>query len=136
MHVFMDWWGTKIWTRTTEVVTPLGFKLTAGVHPAYQQMQEGRFEVAETALLSKLLMRVDRFIDVVKVSLRRAESTMTAAEVVDSLQVLHVEALGEVEQHCRVADQASHRALLLIMGQAEHYRRRPAPAVSHGRGAI
>lgn len=64
LHILMDWWGTRIWTRTTEVVTPLGFKLTAGVHPAYSQMQEGRFEVAETALLARLLQRVDRFIDV------------------------------------------------------------------------
>lgn len=64
VHVLMDWWGTRVWTRTTEVLTPLGFKLTAGVHPAYRQMQDGRFEVAETALLAKLLEHVDRFIDV------------------------------------------------------------------------
>jgi len=64
LHVLKDWWGTRVWTRTIEVVTPLGFKLTSGFHPAYQLMRIGRFEVDETALLTRLLARSDRFIDI------------------------------------------------------------------------
>lgn len=64
VHVLLDWWGTKVWTRTVEVATPLGFKFNAGLHPAYRQMRQGQFEVVETALLSHLFARVDRFIDV------------------------------------------------------------------------
>lgn len=63
-HVFKDWWGTRVWTRTTEVVTPLGFKLTSGFHPAYRMMREGTFEPEETLLLSRLLARCDRFVDI------------------------------------------------------------------------
>lgn len=64
LHLLKDWWGTKVWTRTSEVRTPLGFKLTSGFHPAYKMMREGTFEPDETALISKLLDRVDRFIDI------------------------------------------------------------------------
>jgi FkbM family methyltransferase len=63
-HVLTDWWGTKIWTRTTEVVTPLGFKLTSGLHPAYELMRNGKFEVEETAIIIKLLPQVDLFVDI------------------------------------------------------------------------
>ena len=63
-HVFKDWWGTRVWTRTTEVVTPLGFKLTSGFHPAYRMMREGTFEPDETLLLTRLLARCDRFVDI------------------------------------------------------------------------
>lgn len=56
-HVLKDWWGTKIWTKTSEVITPLGFKLTSGFHPAYKLMRNGTFEVEETALIGKLLTR-------------------------------------------------------------------------------
>ncbi|QNP41327.1 FkbM family methyltransferase [Lysobacter solisilvae (ex Woo and Kim 2022)] len=63
-HVFRDNWGALVWTRTRETVTPLGFKLHAGLHPAYEQMRNGTFEPEETALLAQLLQRVDRFIDV------------------------------------------------------------------------
>jgi FkbM family methyltransferase len=63
-HLFKDWWGTRIWTRTTEVVTPLGFKLTSGFHPAYRMMREGTFEPDETLLLTRLLARCDRFVDI------------------------------------------------------------------------
>lgn len=63
-HVLTDWWGTKIWTKTKEVVTPLGFKLTSGLHPAYELMRTGKFEVEETEIITKLLPKVDRFIDI------------------------------------------------------------------------
>ena len=63
-HLLKDWWGTKVWQQTREVTTPLGFKLTAGIHPAYAQMRSGQFEPAETALLSRLLPQADVFIDV------------------------------------------------------------------------
>lgn len=63
-HLFKDWWGTKVWTKTSEVTTPLGFKLTSGFHPAYELMRIGKFEVEETAIISKLLSRVDQFVDI------------------------------------------------------------------------
>lgn len=64
LHVLKDWWGTKVWTKTTEVVTPLGFKLTSGLHPAYELMRIGKFEVEETAIIAKLVPQVDVFIDI------------------------------------------------------------------------
>lgn len=64
LHVLTDWWGTKIWTRTHEVMTPLGFKLTSGLHPAYELMRTGKFEPAETAIISRLLGKVDAFVDI------------------------------------------------------------------------
>ncbi|BBO99917.1 FkbM family methyltransferase [Sulfuriferula nivalis] len=63
-HVLTDWWGTKVWTKTSEVVTPLGFKLTSGLHPAYELMRIGKFEVEETAIITKLLPQVDVFVDI------------------------------------------------------------------------
>lgn len=63
-HLLTDWWGTKIWTKTREVVTPLGFKLTSGLHPAYELMRIGKFEVEETAIIRKLLPKVDFFVDI------------------------------------------------------------------------
>lgn len=64
LHVLRDNWGALVWTRTKETTTPLGFKLTAGLHPAYDQMRNGTFEPNETALIANLLQHVDRFIDV------------------------------------------------------------------------
>lgn len=64
LHVLRDWWGTKVWTKTGEVVTPLGFKLTSGLHPAYELMRSGKFEVEETALIARLLPRVKVFVDI------------------------------------------------------------------------
>lgn len=64
LHLLKDWWGTRVWTRTSEVVTPLGFKLTSGFHPAYRMMREGTFEPEETALLARLMDRCDRFVDI------------------------------------------------------------------------
>jgi FkbM family methyltransferase len=63
-HVLIDWWGTKVWTKTKEVVTPLGFKLISGLHPAYELMRVGKFEVEETAIIAKLLPQVDVFVDI------------------------------------------------------------------------
>ncbi len=63
-HLLKDFWGTRIWTKTTETVTPLGFKLTSGFHPAYRLMRIGKFEIEETAIISKLLARVDLFVDI------------------------------------------------------------------------
>ncbi len=63
-HVLTDWWGTKVWTKTSEVLTPLGFKLTSGLHPAYELMRNGQFEREETAVISRLLPKVDVFIDI------------------------------------------------------------------------
>jgi FkbM family methyltransferase len=64
IHSGRDWWGTKVWTRTTQVVTPLGFKFTSGAHPAYELMRTGKFEEVETALISALLPQIDVFVDV------------------------------------------------------------------------
>lgn len=64
LHVLTDWWGTLIWTRTREVMTPLGFKLTSGLHPAYELMRNGGFEIEETAIISRLLPKVDVFVDI------------------------------------------------------------------------
>jgi len=63
-HLFQDWWATKVWTRTREVVTPFGFRLVSGLHPAYELMRRGEFEVHETELVVDLLARSDRFVDV------------------------------------------------------------------------
>lgn len=63
-HVMKDFWGTKVWTKTTEVETPLGFRLTSGLHPAYELMRNGNFEIEETAIIKRLLPKVDRFIDI------------------------------------------------------------------------
>lgn len=64
LHMLTDTWGTLVWTRTRETITPFGFKLNVGLHPAYQQMRNGTFEPEETALIVQLLQRTDRFIDV------------------------------------------------------------------------
>ena len=64
IHMFRDWWGTKIWRNTTEVMTPLGFKLTSGHQPAYELMRTGKFETEETAVIARLLAQVDLFVDV------------------------------------------------------------------------
>jgi len=64
LHLLKDWWGTRVWRRTTEVVTPSGLKLTTGFHPAYELMREGKFEVEETALITRLLDQVEVFVDI------------------------------------------------------------------------
>lgn len=64
LHHLKDWWGTKVWKKTTEVTTPLGFKLVSGFHPAYQQMRTGEFEVEETKIIKKMLTHVEVFVDV------------------------------------------------------------------------
>jgi FkbM family methyltransferase len=64
LHLLKDWWGTKVWRRTSVVMTPLGFKLVSGFHPAYKLMREGRFEIEETSVINAVLDRVDVFVDV------------------------------------------------------------------------
>lgn len=64
LHRFKDWWGTKIWKRTTLVTTPLGFKLVSGIHPAYKQMREGIFEIDETEIIKRMLHQVEAFVDI------------------------------------------------------------------------
>lgn len=64
LHLLQDWYGTRVWTRTRQVRTPLGFLLTSGLHPAYELMRRGKFEVAETAAIVALLRDSDRFVDV------------------------------------------------------------------------
>jgi FkbM family methyltransferase len=64
LHHLKDWWGTKVWKQTTEVTTPLGFKLISGFHPAYQQMRTGEFEMDETKIIKKMLASVQVFVDV------------------------------------------------------------------------
>ncbi len=63
-YLLKDWWGTRVWKKTSEVVTPLGFKLTSGFHPAYEMMRKGTFELEETTLISRLLGYTDVFVDV------------------------------------------------------------------------
>lgn len=64
LHLLKDWWGTRVWKGTTEVVTPSGLRLTTGFHPAYELMREGKFEVEETSLITRLLDQVDVFVDI------------------------------------------------------------------------
>jgi FkbM family methyltransferase len=64
MHRYKDWWGTKVWKKTTLVTTPLGFKLVSGIHPAYKQMREGIFEIEETKIIKRMMLEVEAFVDV------------------------------------------------------------------------
>ena len=64
LHLLKDWWGTKVWTKTSEVMTPLGFKLVSGFHPAYKLMREGRFEIEETSIIVRFLDQIDIFVDI------------------------------------------------------------------------
>jgi FkbM family methyltransferase len=64
LHLWIDWWGTKVWTQTKIVETPLGFKLQSGLHPAYEMMRNGTFEVDETRVIQRVLPRMDVFVDV------------------------------------------------------------------------
>jgi FkbM family methyltransferase len=64
LHLLKDWWGTRVWKKTIEVTTPLGFKLVSGFHPAYQQMRIGEFEIDETKIIKKMLAHAQVFVDV------------------------------------------------------------------------
>lgn len=64
LHLWMDWWGTKVWTKTTLVETPLGFKLQSGLHPAYEMMRKGTFEIDETQVILRVLLRMNVFVDI------------------------------------------------------------------------
>jgi FkbM family methyltransferase len=63
-HIAHDWWGTKVWTRRTETLTPLGFTLASGFHSAYADMRQGTFEPHETAIIARQLRDADVFVDV------------------------------------------------------------------------
>lgn len=64
LYLLRDWWSTRVWTRTSQTQTPLGFKLLAKAHPAYKLMQAGEFEPEETRILQHLLREADVFIDI------------------------------------------------------------------------
>lgn len=64
LHRLKDFWGTKVWTKTSTTTTPLGFKLTSGYHPAYALMRNGQFEVEETEVILNFLNRVVVFVDI------------------------------------------------------------------------
>lgn len=64
IHVLRDEWSTRIWKRTTDTMTPFGFRLAARLHPAYEQMRTGQFEREEIRIFVHLLEWADRFIDV------------------------------------------------------------------------
>lgn len=63
-HVFLDWFGSTLWTKKSVVITPFGFKLQSGLHPAYEQMRLGVFEPEQTELIRTLLPTIDVFVDV------------------------------------------------------------------------
>lgn len=64
LYLLRDWWSTRVWTRASQEVTPLGFKLTTKAHPAYRLMRTGRFEPDETRILQHLFKDADAFIDI------------------------------------------------------------------------
>ncbi len=64
LHLWVDWWGTKVWTKTTVTETPLGFKLQSGLHPAYEMMRKATFEVDETQVIQRLLPQMGVFVDI------------------------------------------------------------------------
>ena len=64
VHVLLDQFSSLVWNPTREVMTPLGFKLTSGRHPAYAQMRLGTFEEPETAVIVRELQQSDVFVDV------------------------------------------------------------------------
>lgn len=63
-HVLRDELATRFWNRTTETITPLGFKLVSGAHPAYAQMRNGTFEPDETAAILTGIQSSDLFVDI------------------------------------------------------------------------
>jgi FkbM family methyltransferase len=63
-HVLRDELATLGRVQRGEVTTPLGFKLTAGAHRAYDAMRTGTFEPDETGLIKALLPMSDVFVDV------------------------------------------------------------------------
>jgi len=64
LYLLRDFWGSKVWKRTKESMTPFHFKLATGLHPAYSLMSKGEFEPYETRLFVSLLESSDVFIDV------------------------------------------------------------------------
>jgi FkbM family methyltransferase len=63
-YVWSDWWGTRVWKFKKARNTPYGFRLLAGIHLAYRQMQSGSFEQEEVALVRAGLETADIFVDV------------------------------------------------------------------------
>jgi FkbM family methyltransferase len=63
-HVWSDWWGTRVWKFRKARETPYGFKLLAGIHPAYRAMQKGSFEKEEVAIVRAGLESTDIFVDI------------------------------------------------------------------------
>jgi FkbM family methyltransferase len=64
VYVLRDGLSTRIWKRTTDTMTPFGFRLTTRIHPAYEQMRTGQFEREEMRIFGHLLEWADGFIDV------------------------------------------------------------------------
>lgn len=64
LYLLRDWWSTRVWTRTVQVDTPLGFKLTAKAHPAYHLMRIGQFEPDESRIFNHVLDIADIFVDI------------------------------------------------------------------------
>jgi len=64
LYLLRDAWSTRVWKRTRQVETPLGFKLATKAHPAYELMRTGKFEPEETRVFSELLGIADVFVDV------------------------------------------------------------------------
>jgi FkbM family methyltransferase len=59
-----DWWGVKVANSGGDSGVIHGFSFATGYHPAYEQMKKGVFEPQETAVIQKLLVTTDTFIDV------------------------------------------------------------------------
>jgi FkbM family methyltransferase len=64
LWLIRDFVGTKVWKKTSVALTPFGFMLASGSHPAYALMISGDFEVEETQLVVSLLDIMDVFVDV------------------------------------------------------------------------
>lgn len=63
-HLVYEWRDTYIFKSKKEVLTPHGFKLTAGNYLANRMMQDGTFEPEETALLRSCMEESQVFVDV------------------------------------------------------------------------
>jgi FkbM family methyltransferase len=63
-HNVRDMYDSYLTRRVEPVITPLGFKLGGLTSQHHRAMQEGSFEPDEVALLSRILPKVDAFVDV------------------------------------------------------------------------
>jgi FkbM family methyltransferase len=64
IHIFVDEVGTRFWRRRRVVTAKLGFQLASGLHPAYEQMRKGTFELEETSVFEKLMSKNVVFCDI------------------------------------------------------------------------